>query len=85
MMKVKRPTQKEKIAIYEGLLHELQFHMDVTMDNDKIKAILARVAAWSYAHRQGNGEHHEDERNAAIDNAFWRLDVMGRNQRKEAA
>jgi hypothetical protein len=83
-MKVKRPTQKEKIAVYEDLLHELQFHMDVTLDNDKIKAILARIASWSYAHRQGNGELSEDQQHELIDNRFWNLDIHKRHVRKES-
>lgn len=84
-MKVKRPTQKEKIAVYEDLLHNIQLYAEVTMDEARMKAIIARICSWSYAHRAGNGEFSEEQQNDRIDHAFWGLDVHKRHVRKDAA
>lgn len=83
MKPIKRPTQKEKIAVYEDLLHLIQLHAEVTMEPDKVKELINRICSWSYAHRAGNGENAEDERNAAIDHAFWKLDPHKRHVRKD--
>ena len=83
MTKIKRPTQKEKIAVYEDLLHNIQLYAVVTMDEERMKAIINRICAWSYAHRQGNGEHSEEQINNGIDYHFWKLDVHNRNKRPE--
>ncbi len=84
MTKVKRPTQKEKIAVYEDLLHNVQLYAEVTMDEARMKAIIGRICAWSYAHRQGNGELSDEQRDNRIDSAFWNLDVHRRHVRKDA-
>lgn len=72
--KIKHPTMHEKIKVYEELLHSLQFHSTVSMRHDQVLAILEKINAWSYAHRQGNGELSEAEQQARIDEAFWQLD-----------
>ena len=84
MTKTKRPTQKEKIAVYEDLLHNIQLFAEVTMDEERLKVIIARACRWSYSHRAGNGELSEDVLNDRIDTAFWNLDVFKRHARKEA-
>lgn len=71
--KVRHPTLKEKIAVYEQLLHDIQFHREVTMDNGAVIKLLDKIAAWSYSHRKGNGEYNEKEQQQIIDNAFWNL------------
>lgn len=77
---VKRPSDKVKVAVYEDFLHSVQMHCDVTMNNEQVRELLSRVCAWSYAHRSGNGERSEKDQNAAIDAAFWKLDVYKRHQ-----
>lgn len=84
MSKVKRPTQKEKIAVYEDLLHLIQLHAEVTMEPLKVKELINRICSWSYAHRAGNGERSDEQRDANIDAAFWKLDPHQRHVRKDA-
>lgn len=74
-VKVKHPTQKEKIEVYEKLLHDLQFYRCVAMREEAVMALLQRIDAWSYAHRAGNGEGGEKETQERVDAAFWRLSV----------
>lgn len=73
MTKPKHPTQKEKIEVYEALLHDLHFHSSVTMRHDMVMDCLKRISSWSYAHRQGNGEHSPQEQQHIINTAFWNL------------
>ena len=74
MTKSKHPTLKEKIAVYERLLHDIQFHRDVTMNNAAVIDLLSKIGNWSYAHRCGNGEYNEKEQQELIDHAFWQLE-----------
>lgn len=69
----KQPTLKEKIEIYEGLLHDLYFHSTVTMRHDLVMDCLNRIGSWSYAHRAGNGEPSEAQQQDMINHAFWNL------------
>lgn len=71
----KRPTLKDKVRVYEAILHDLHFHSSVTMRHDMVMECLRRISAWSYAHRAGNGEPSESEQQQMIDNAFWQLDM----------
>lgn len=77
--KVKHPSIKDKLAVYEDLLHAIQLHAEVTMNNDKMKEIINRVCRWSYAHRSGNGENSEKHQQEQIDHAFWQLDLYKRH------
>lgn len=70
----KHPTMKEKIAQYEHLLHSIQLHAEVTMNEAAVRDLIARICRWSYSHRVGNGENLEKEQQHIIDNAFWKLD-----------
>lgn len=63
----------EKIEVYEQLLHDLYFHSTVTMRHDAVMDCLNRISAWSYAHRQGNGEFSMKEQQELIDHHFWKL------------
>lgn len=74
MVDTKKPTQKEKIAVYERLLHDIQFHREVTMNNKAIVELLDKIGAWSYSHRRGNGQHSDAEQQAIVNVAFWKLD-----------
>lgn len=73
-MAKKTPLMKEKIAIYERLLHDIQFHREVTMNSQAVVALLDKIGNWSYSHRRGNGEYNEKEQQAIVDAAFWKLD-----------
>ena len=64
----------EKIKVYESLLHDLHFHSSVTMRHEAVMDCLKRIGAWSYSHRQGNGEPTDKQQQAMIDHAFWNLE-----------
>ena len=66
-------SDKEKIEKYESLLHQLQMFYSVTMDSSKVKILLNNISSWSYAHRSGNGMLSDEEQQARIDAAFYRL------------
>lgn len=74
IMKPKHPTMKEKIAVYERLLHDLHFHSTVTMRQDLMMKMLGRISAWSFSHRGCNGELNEKEAQEHIDAHFWDLE-----------
>ena len=70
---MKNPTLKEKVEVYEQLLHDLQLNYEVTMNGDKVKELLNKIAAWSYSHRAGNGEGGDKEQQERINRAFNNL------------
>lgn len=74
MSTTKTPLLKEKIRVYEGLLHDIQFHREVTMNHAAVVALLDKIGGWSNAHRRGNGEYNEKEQQAIVDAAFWNLE-----------
>ena len=76
--KVKRPTPKEKVAVYEALLYEIDLHTTVTMNDEAIREIIRRINRWSYAHRSGNGEKSEAQQQQEIDSCFWKLDIRNK-------
>lgn len=72
-MKIKKPTQKEKIKMYEEVLHDLHFASSVVMNHQQVMDILQKISSWSYAHRVGNGEHSEAQQQKIVNKAFWAL------------
>jgi len=62
-------TLKEKVAVYESVLHAIQLHKEVTLNYQRLSEILDEVSNWSYAHRAGNGE----DTTKAVKEAFDRL------------
>lgn len=72
-MAARRVTLKQKVQVYEALLHELQMYAEVTMDPASVKEIIDRICSWSYAHRCGNGQNSDAEQQRIIDRAFHRL------------
>jgi hypothetical protein len=78
---------REKVQMYEGLLHDVQMFADVVLDGEKVSRLVRNICSWSYSHRRGNGELSEDEQERMIRHAFDRLrDVPGRvlsNPKKE--
>lgn len=68
-----RITQKEKIKVYEQLLHDLYFASQVTMNNERVGKLLMNIGRWSYSHRCGNGELSERTQNSLINESFRKL------------
>lgn len=66
-------TDKEKIEMYESLLHRIQMYFSVVMDPIKIKRLLSNISSWSYAHCSGNGMLSDEEQQERIDRAFDKL------------
>lgn len=59
-------TQKERLRIYERFFHQMQMHLDITMNDHKVREALAIIGGWSYAHRRGNGEFTEAQQQKLI-------------------
>ena len=71
-------TDRQKVEMYERLLHKLQLNFVVAMNSDNVKSLLRNIDRWSYAHRSGNGMLSDDEQQARIDAAFDKLcDIEG--------
>jgi len=68
----KTPTLREKVKMYEELLHKINL-MQIACDNEGIKKLLRNIDKWSYMHRCGNGELSEKEQQELIDRAFRKL------------
>ena len=64
---------REKVEVYEDLLHSLQTYAAVTLDQAAISHAISIVCDWSYAHRAGNGEPTEAEQERMILRQFDRL------------
>lgn len=41
------PTLKERLAVYEKLLHDLHFYTDISPDPRVVKALTAKISSWS--------------------------------------
>ena len=63
---------REKVLVYEALLHKIQLHAEVTMNPDAVKKLIGNICNWSRAHRSGEGLDDED-RDALIEHEFYRL------------
>ncbi len=74
MARVKKPTLKRKVEVYERLLHNIQLHYAVTCNNEELKKLLEKISTWSYAHRCGNGEYSDNEQQEYINRCFEKLD-----------
>lgn len=66
-------TLRQKVEMYEHLLHDIQMYSEVVMDGAKVAKLIDNINAWSYAHRQGNGELTEKQQQALIDGTFAKL------------
>jgi len=64
---------REKVEVYEDVLHSLQMYAAVTLDQAAIAHVLSIACDWSYAHRSGNGELSEDEQANRVRYHFDRL------------
>lgn len=71
-----RITQREKIRMYERLLHDLYFASHVTMDSKRVGTLLENIGRWSYSHRAGNGQLSDRQQNEMINSAFRKLCII---------
>jgi len=73
---------REKVQVYEQLLHRIQTNAEVVMDHEAVGDLITNICRWSYAHRSGNGENSEAEQDAIIRSAFDRL-LVTRERRSD--
>lgn len=66
-------TDKEKIKMYEALLHDIQMCREVSMNGERLNTLLDNICRWSYAHRVGNGMISEERQQEIVDVAFEKL------------
>lgn len=66
-------SDKEKIATYEALLHDIQLCAEVAMNDERLRQLIGNICRWSYSHRVGNGMLSEERQQELIDNAFLKL------------
>ena len=59
--------------VFRRVFHHINTHASITMNQEKMQEIIGAICAWSYAHRQGNGELSDKEQQALIDRAFDRI------------
>ena len=72
---------EEKVKMYESLLHKIQLHACVTMDDDNVRDLISNICDWSYAHCPSNSNVTETETDQRIRSCFLRL----LNTRKESS
>ena len=68
----KKPTLKDKLKVYEQFLHKISMAC-TCMDNLAIQELVQNADAFSYAHRQGNGELSDRQQQELINAKFWML------------
>jgi len=66
-------TLREKVSVYEGLLHKINMAAAVTMNPERVASLIQAISDWSYAHRVGNGSLSDRQQKAAIKEAFDRI------------
>lgn len=64
---------REKVDVYERLLHKIQLNAQVIMDHEVVRDLVSNICDWSYAHRQGNGELSYEEQDELIRHQFEKL------------
>ena len=64
---------REKVHVYEQLLHKIQMNASVIMDHEVVGDLIKNICDWSYSHRRGNGELSDQEQDDMIRRAFDRL------------
>lgn len=64
---------KDKIRMYEDLLHDIQMYAVVALDERKLQKLIKNICSWSYAHRVGNGALSDKSQQKIIDKAFLKL------------
>jgi len=69
---MKKPTQKQKIEMYEKFLHKINMCV-ICCDNTGIQELVHNADMWSYAFRVGNGGLSERQQQRVVTEAFWKL------------
>jgi len=69
----KKPTLKQKVEVYEQLLHDLNYHRTVTWNSQAVTVLNEKIRAWSNAH--SNAPIPLQEKEKRIVEAFWHLKV----------
>jgi|CXWL01.1.fsa_nt_gi nicotinamide mononucleotide adenylyltransferase len=65
-------TKKEKVEVYERVLHDIQMYRSVAMDYDKLGELLDLICSWSYSHRSSD-PMTDKRRRRMVSDAFRRL------------
>lgn len=66
-------TLRDKVRVYEGLLHYIQGVREVAMNHEKTSEVLNLIGDWSYAHRMFNGVPSPEEQQALVDVEFEKI------------
>ena len=69
---LKQAKTKERIMVYEDMLHALHF-AQVAMNPGRVGKLLDSISNWSYSHRMGNGELTDEEQQKLIEKAFHKM------------
>jgi hypothetical protein len=69
---MKKPTNKQKIQMYEDFLHKINVAV-VCGRGDIIQKLVDNADKWSYAHRVGNGDLTDKQQDKIVTKAFWKL------------
>lgn len=72
---------REKVEVYEKLLHTLQYNACVLMDNVAVGDIIRNICDWSNSHRESS-EYTKEEQQIAIRRCFDKL-LTFRNYKNE--
>ena len=68
--------QADKLAILEGFLWRLNFHRAVSMNEQKVFAMLKMADEWVGAHSSGNGERSTKDVDKNVNAAYEKLKVL---------
>ena len=60
-------TNQDKVEIYERFLHQMNMHISITLNQEKVNEGLKIIDSWSYAHRVGNGELSDEEQEKLVE------------------
>lgn len=71
---------RARTDILERAIHQLTFAREVSMDANRVRALLDALGAWSRAHSDRNGERSEAAIRKAVDGATTRLEAVIINQ-----
>lgn len=66
-------TLREKVQVYEQLLHNIHFSRSVLMNEERVIEALNAITTWSNAHSDSNGERSDREIKRNINSAFEKL------------
>lgn len=64
---------KTENEVFRRVFHYINTHAAITMNAERMQEIIGAICSWSYAHRCGNGELSDEEQQARIDSAFYKI------------